>query len=99
MSARKPVKLTRRAVDALSVEAGDVVVWDRDLPGFGIRVHASSRKVWCVQTRDPAGRPKRFATGPYGGEALGLRSSWAGRRERSDRRTPKGLLARVCVAR
>jgi len=66
MPAREPVKLTKRAVDALSVESGDTVVWDRDLPGFGIRVYASGRKVWCVQTRGPAGGPKRFALGRYG---------------------------------
>ena len=66
MPAREPVKLTKRAVDALSVASGDTVVWDRDLPGFGIRVYASGRKVWCVQTRGPAGRPKRFALGRYG---------------------------------
>ncbi len=63
MPARPPVKLTKRAVDALSVDAGDTVVWDRDLPGFGIRVHASGRKVWCVQTRRPGGGPKRVALG------------------------------------
>ena len=68
MPAREPVKLTRRTVDALAVEAGDTVVWDRDLPGFGIRVHASGRKVWCVQARGPSGRPKRFALGVYGGD-------------------------------
>ncbi len=66
MPARPSVKLTKRAVDALSVEAGDTVVWDRDLPGFGIRVYASGRKVWCAQTRGPAGRPKRVALGSYG---------------------------------
>ena len=64
MPARPPAKLTKRAVDALSVESGDAVVWDRDLPGFGIRVYASGRKVWCVQTRGPAGGPKRVALGP-----------------------------------
>ena len=66
MAAHPQVKLTKRAVDALSVAAGDTVVWDRDLPGFGIRVYASGRKVWCVQTRGPAGGPKRVALGPYG---------------------------------
>ena len=66
MPGRAPVKLTKRAVDALSVESGDAVVWDCDLPGFGIRVYASGRKVWCVQTRGPAGGPKRVALGPYG---------------------------------
>ena len=63
MPARPPVKLTRRAVDALSVDSGDTVVWDRDLPGFGIRVYASGRKVWCVQTRGPGGGPRRVALG------------------------------------
>ena len=66
MPTRQPVKLTKRAVDALTVESGDTVVWDRDLPGFGIRVYASGRKVWCVQTRGPAGGPRRFALGRYG---------------------------------
>ena len=63
MPASQPVKLNKRAVDALSVDAGDTVVWDRDLPGFGIRVYASGRKVWCVQTRRPGGGPKRVALG------------------------------------
>ena len=66
MPTRQPVKLTKRAVDTLTVESGDTVVWDRELPGFGIRVYASGRKVWCVQTRGPAGGPKRFALGRYG---------------------------------
>ncbi|MDE0371466.1 MAG: integrase arm-type DNA-binding domain-containing protein, partial [Rhodospirillales bacterium] len=64
VTARPPVKLTKRPVDALSVASGDTVVWDRNLPGFGVRVYASGRKVWCVQTRGPAGQPKRFALGP-----------------------------------
>ena len=42
------------------------MVWDRDLPGFGIRVHATGRKVWCVQVRGPSGKPKRKAHGQYG---------------------------------
>ena len=66
MPRQGPVKLTERAVDALSVEPGDTVVWDRQLSGFGIRVYASGRKVSCVQTRGPAGGPNRFAPGRYG---------------------------------
>ncbi len=66
MTARQPVKLTKRAVDALSVESGNPVVWNSDLPGFGIRGYASGRKVWCVQTNGPAGGPKRIVLGSYG---------------------------------
>ena len=37
MTGGKPIKLTKRAVGALHVSSGDTVVWDRDLPGFGIK--------------------------------------------------------------
>ena len=66
MTERTSVKLTKRAVDALAVSSRDAVVWDRDLAGFGIRVYASGRKVWCVQTRDPGGVLKRVGLGRYG---------------------------------
>ena len=63
MPVRQTLKLTKRVVEALSVESGDMVVWDADLPGFGIRVYASGRKLWCVQSRSPGGGPKRVALG------------------------------------
>lgn len=66
MTGGKPVKLTKRAVDALHVSSGDTVVWDRDLPGFGIRVYATGRKVWCVQVRGLRGKPQRVALGTLG---------------------------------
>ena len=40
--------------------------WDRDLPGFGVRVYASGRKVYVVQMRGPAGGPRRVAVGRHG---------------------------------
>ena len=44
MPKRSELKLTKRAVDALSVEAKDAVFWDRDLAGFGVRVHAHGQE-------------------------------------------------------
>ena len=38
MPRRQERVITKRTVDALSVEDRDAVFWDRDLPGFGIRV-------------------------------------------------------------
>ena len=58
-------KLTKRTVDALAVDGKDAVFWDRDLKGFGVRVHPSGRKVFVVQTRGPNG-PKRVTLGRYG---------------------------------
>ena len=40
--------ISKRTVDALSVEEKDAVFWDRDLPGFGARVYPSGRKVYVV---------------------------------------------------
>ena len=33
--------LTTRFVEALPVSDREIVVWDRELPGFGLRVHPS----------------------------------------------------------
>ena len=65
MPRRSELRITKRAVDSLFVQAGDAVFWDRDLPGFGVRVHATSRKVYVVQSRGPTG-PKRVTLGRHG---------------------------------
>ena len=56
--------ISRRTVDALSVEK-DTVFWDRELPGFGVRVYPSGSKVYVVQTRGPQGA-KRATVGRHG---------------------------------
>ena len=58
-------KLTKRSVDALRVEGKDGIFWDRDLPGFGVRVYPTGRKVYVVQSRGPTG-PKRASIGRHG---------------------------------
>ena len=65
MPKRSEVRITKRVVDALGVEGRDAVFWDRDLPGFGIRVYPSGRKVYVVQVRGPRG-PKRATVGHHG---------------------------------
>lgn len=57
--------LSERIVDGLSVDDKDAVFWDRDLPGFGIRVYPSGAKVYVVQTR-AFGRSKRVTVGRHG---------------------------------
>ncbi|MDE0279769.1 MAG: Arm DNA-binding domain-containing protein, partial [Gammaproteobacteria bacterium] len=36
-----------------------------EIPGFGIRIYATGRKVWCVQVRGLLGKPQRVALGPF----------------------------------
>ena len=63
MPRKSTVKLNKRVVDALAVEHGDRVFYDRDLTGFGVRVHATGRKVYVVHARAPGGALKRASIG------------------------------------
>lgn len=65
MPRRSDIKLTKRVVDALRVERNDAVFWDRELAGFGVRVYATGRKVYVVQSRGPWG-PNRVMLGRHG---------------------------------
>ena len=66
MPRRSTLRLTTRIVDRLQVDDKDAIFWDRDLAGFGVRVHATGRKVYVVQSRGPAGL-KRVTLGPVAG--------------------------------
>ena len=57
--------ISRRTVDALKVEK-DTMFWDRELPGFGVRVYPSGRKVYIVQTRAGGKAGLRVTVGPDG---------------------------------
>ena len=65
MPRRSALRITKRTVDALCVADKDTLTWDRDLAGFGVRVHATGRKVYVVRSRGPCG-PKRVSLGLHG---------------------------------
>ena len=65
MPERQYRTLTKRIVDRLAVHSKDAVFWDSDLPGFGIRVYPTGRKVYVVQTRTN-GKSKRVTVGRHG---------------------------------
>ena len=66
MPAQNAIRISKRTVDALAVERGDAVFWDRDLTGFGVRAYATGRKVYVVQMRGPGGGMKRATLGAHG---------------------------------
>ena len=77
MPRRSELRITKRTVDALTVGEKDTVFWDRDLAGFGVRVHATGRKTYVVQSRGPTG-PKRVTLGLHGdlsADECGFRSN------------------------
>lgn len=53
-------KLTKRAVEGLTVTDEEYFVWDRDMRGFGLRVYPSRKKTYLIQYR--AGRRTRRVT-------------------------------------
>ena len=57
--------ISKRTVDGLSVDDKDAVFWDRELPGFGVRLYPSGSKVYVVQTR-AKGKSKRITLGRHG---------------------------------
>lgn len=59
-------RLTRRLIDQTPTPAvGETVLWDDQLPGFGIRIPLTGRKVFFVRYRTARQR-RRFRLGLYG---------------------------------
>ena len=65
MPKRSELTISKQTVDGLSVEARETVFWDRDLPGFGVRVYPSGRKIYVAQSRGPNGI-RRVSLGRHG---------------------------------
>ena len=65
MPKRSTLRLTRRIVAKLKPADKDAIFWDGELLGFGVRVHATGRKIYVAQARTPGGPPKRGVIGRY----------------------------------
>ena len=65
MPTRPRQKITKRMVDALSARGKTGAFWDRDLPGFGVRVYRSGRTTYVAQARGPSGS-RRVTLGRHG---------------------------------
>lgn len=77
-------KLTKRAVDAAEAGAKDYVIWDDELPGFGLRVFTSGKRSYVLQYRS-AGRSRRFT--------IGLHGVWTPERARQEAKAQLGRIA------
>ena len=60
-------KLTKRIVESIRSNAtGEIVVWDSELRGFGVRVFPSGRKTYLVQYRNQYNRTRKKKIGVHG---------------------------------
>ena len=64
MAKLKRRSISRSAVEAMKVDR-DTVFWDRDQPGFGVRVYASGTKMYIAQARH-GGESIRVTLGRHG---------------------------------
>lgn len=64
---RTRTKLTKRLVDGLEADPQrDRIVWDTEVPGFGIRIKASGVRSYLVNYRNARGRSRRLTLGKHG---------------------------------
>ncbi|MEO1407253.1 MAG: Arm DNA-binding domain-containing protein, partial [Pseudomonadota bacterium] len=77
-------KLTKRVVDAAEVRENDYVIWDDELPGFGLRVFKSGKRSYVLQYR-AAGRSRRYS--------IGLHGIWTPETARKEARVQLGKIA------
>src|SRR5258708_5018246 len=62
------IKLTKSTIDALPTPSSDVVYWDANSPGFGVKVTPKGRKVFVVlyRTGGAGSKLRKYTIGPYG---------------------------------
>ena len=59
-------KLTVRLVESVKPSASDIFVWDTEVPGFGLRVWPSGKRVFVFQYRTKHRQTRRPVIGVYG---------------------------------
>jgi len=59
-------RLTKKVVDGAEPAASPFFIWCSDLPGFGVRVFPSGKRVYYADYRNRAGGRKRMSIGPHG---------------------------------
>jgi len=60
-------KLTKRFVESIiPVEDKELLLWDSEVKGFGIRVFSTGRRTYFVQYRNSAAKTRRQKIGQHG---------------------------------
>jgi hypothetical protein len=82
------VKITKRVVEAAKAREKDYVIWDDELPGFGLRVFSSGKRSYVIQYRI-GGRSRRYT--------IGLHGAWAPETARREAKVQLGRSLGVMI--
>jgi hypothetical protein len=80
------VKITKKVVEAAEAGEKDYLIWDDELPGFGLRVFSSGKRSYVIQYRT-RGRSRRYT--------IGLHGAWAPETERREAKVQLGRVAGI----
>jgi integrase len=78
------VKITKRVVEVAEAQEKDYLIWDDELPGFGLRVFSSGKRSYVIQYRTK-GRSRRYT--------IGLHVAWAPETARREAKVQLGRVA------
>ena len=74
------VRLTKRLVEGAAPEDRDVIVWDLEVKGFGLKVTPRGRRAYFLYYRTRSGQQRRPAIGTHGeltvDQALEIAKRW-----------------------
>src|SRR6476659_6288648 len=59
-------RLTKRIVDDAPAKSAKYFVWCSELPGFGVRIFPTGKRVYYADYRNSAGARKRMSIGHHG---------------------------------
>lgn len=60
------IRLTKKFVEAISPGEKDVIVWDSEVAGFGVKVTPLGKRAYFCYFRTLAGQQRRPSIGPHG---------------------------------
>ena len=59
-------RLTKSVVEGANAGPKDIIVWDRDVKGFGLKVTPSGKKVYLAFYRTQSGQQRKPTIGVHG---------------------------------
>ena len=61
-----PIRISKRSVDAAKPREVQYILWDSEIPGFGVKVLPTGRKTYLLKYRTQSGQIRKPSIGVHG---------------------------------